>query len=137
MTVELADELRRASNAIYLCVEEVAARAISDLFLRAADAVDPNKVRMPTTVLEAELMQKIGFHYIAEHAPERLTQAGREKAEDYMAAKNLYSAAMCGLSTLLGMSPDMEGGRIQFIREMLKKHDRFASTLKEYVRDAG
>jgi hypothetical protein len=41
------------------------------------------------------------------------------------AASDLYSAASCALSTLVGLGT-AEGGRMQFIRGVLAKHEKFA-----------
>ena len=35
---------------------------------------------VPTSADEAELMEKLGFSWLAEHAPERLTEAGKARA---------------------------------------------------------
>lgn len=125
MMSDLAAQLRRGANTIYLCVNEDTAHDIAQLFIDAAEALDANNVRLPTTIPEAELMQKIGFNYIAENAPDRLTELGRDKAAALEAAKELYKAAACGLSTLKGFGVP-RGARIQFIESMIEKHARFA-----------
>ena len=53
----------------------------------------------------------------------------RTITEHEMAASDLYSAASCALSTLRGLNV-AEGGRIQFIEGVLKKHSRYAPKLE-------
>lgn len=58
-------------------------------------------------------------------APKAASSAGvRDISQHEIAANDLYSAASCGLSTLVGLNVP-EGGRMQFIRGVLKKHETY------------
>lgn len=48
--------------------------ALADLIL--SDRAGEGGVSIPTSIAEAELMEKLGFAWLAENAPERLTEAG-------------------------------------------------------------
>lgn len=47
--------------------------------LNKAAGVALGHIAYPTSLAEAELMEKLGFHYVKEHAPEKLTEWGLER----------------------------------------------------------
>ena len=55
-------------------------------------------IRWPTTAEEAEAMEKIGFAYLKEHAPERLTEAGRAMPSPFPATPDEPGRSEAGVA---------------------------------------
>lgn len=58
----------------------VAIASGAHIVMPASDVQEGRSVRIPASADEAELMEKLGFQYLAEHAPERLTDDGQIRA---------------------------------------------------------
>lgn len=83
--------------------------------IRSALVAQPaSSVAIPTSVEQAELMEKVGFAWLAEHAPERLTELGKERVIVGAPVKPL-------LGTRLKLSFDSKGRCTSFYKHQVEE----------------